>query len=105
SPRRGPALFFAAAAVLAALPPLLLPRLPVCSLWAAALCVTGLAAMGWDGLARGRYAPRSVAKILGGFAAVAALGTGLAFWRYRSAPEAGMMLGLLAASIGILTRL
>ncbi|MBI3856745.1 MAG: hypothetical protein HY293_13740, partial [Planctomycetes bacterium] len=100
APKRGPTLFFAISAAAAAL-----PGLPFCSLWAVALCLAGLAAVGWDGLARGRYPSRNIARILalsGGLAVVAA---GLAFWRLKVVTEAAVPLGLLGLSALVLTKL
>jgi hypothetical protein len=105
APRRGPALFFGIAAALAALPPLLFPRTPLCTLWAVALSLSGLAAQGWDGLARGRYAPRNVARIVAGVGALALGGAGIAFFVHHRSAEAAVILGSLLLSAFILTRL
>jgi hypothetical protein len=103
--RRGPVLFFAISAIAALVPPLFLPRTPICSLWVVALSIAGLAAVGWDGLARGRYAPRSVARIVAVGGALALVAVGLAYWRFRNAVDAAILLGLVAISAAIVTRL
>lgn len=105
SPRRGPALYFALAAVAAALPPLLFPRVPVCSLWVVALSISGLAAMGWDGLTRGRYKPRDVDRILmvaGGLAIIAA---GVVYVTLGLLGTPLILLALLAASGAVIATL
>jgi len=105
SPRRGPVLFFAFSAVAALLPPLLLPRAPVCSFWVVTLSLAGLAAAGWDGLARGRYQPRIVARILGVTGALAVVAAGVVFWKHRRIVEIASLLGLLAVTVAIVTKL
>jgi hypothetical protein len=105
APKRGPALFFAFAAVAALLPALLLPRLAVCSFWVVALCLCGLAALGWDGLSRGRYAPRTVVRILAGAGVLAVVAAALVYWRSRILLETAALLGLLGISAVIVTKL
>jgi len=105
APKRGPTLFFAASAVAAALPPLLLPRLPVCSLWVVALSLCGLAAMGWDGLSRGRYAPRTLLRIFAVVGVLVAIAAGLFTWRSRLVPETAALLVLLGLTALIVTKL
>lgn len=102
SPRRGPALYFAIAAVAAALPPLLLPRTPVCTLWVVALSISGLAAMGWDGLARGRYRPRIVAWILGVAGGLSVVAAGLVHWKLAPGGTPLILLGLFAVGAAII---
>jgi hypothetical protein len=104
SPRRGPALYFAIAAVAAVLPALLLPRLPVCSFWVVTLSLSGLAATGWDGLARGRYQPRTLGRILAVAGGLAVVGAGLVFWRFRIVGDSAILLGLLGASALVLIK-
>lgn len=105
NPRRGPTLFFAIAAVAALLPPMLLPRAPVCSLWVVAFSLSGLASAGWDGLARGRYPQRNLHRILAVLGGAVVVGAGLAAWRLRILQEAAILLGLLAASAFIVAKL
>lgn len=105
SPKRGPALFCAFSGIAAILPGLLMPKLAVCALWAVPLALAILAAMGWDGLVRGRYAPRTVAWIVmvqGGFAVIAAA---LWIWRTGRYGEPSILLGLLGVTAILVTRL
>src|SRR6185503_6475657 len=83
--RRGPVLFFAVAGLAALVPPLFFPRAPICSLWVVALSIAGLAAVGWDGLARGRYPPRTVAILLAVLGALAVVAVGVIYWKTRNA--------------------
>lgn len=103
--RRGPVLFFALSAVAAMVPPLFFLRTPVCSLWVVSLSIAGLSAVGWDGLARGRYAPRNVARILAVMGGLALVAVGALYWRTRNAAEAGVLLGALAIGAAIVIRL
>jgi hypothetical protein len=103
--RRGPTLFFAIAAVVALLPALLLPRLPLCGFWVFALSLSGLAAGGWDGLARGRYPQRRLYIILGVMGGVAVIGAGLVFWRFGIVKESAIGLGFLGATAFVVGRL
>jgi hypothetical protein len=105
APRRGPTLYFAAAAAASLLPALLLPRLPLCSLWVVAFSLCGLAAMGWDGLSRGRYAPRTVVRILAGVAILAAVAAGFVLWSSHAVLETAGPLGLLGITALIVTKL
>jgi hypothetical protein len=105
APKRGPTLFFAFAAVAALLPAFLVPRLAVCSFWVVGLCLCGLAALGWDGLSRGRYAPRTLVRILAGVAVLALLAAGLVWWRSRILVESAALLALLGISGFIVTKL
>jgi hypothetical protein len=105
APKRGPTLYFAIAAVVSLLPPLLLPRLPVCSFWVTALSLCGLTASGWDGLSRGRYAPRTVVRILAAVGALALVAAGLVVWRFRILVESAALLGLLGITAWIVTKL
>jgi hypothetical protein len=105
APKRGPTLFFAAAAVAALLPALLFPRVPVCSLWVAAFALCGLAAMGWDGLSRGRYAPRTIVRIFAGVGILAVVAAGLVLWRASFLAESAALLGLLGITAFIITKL
>jgi hypothetical protein len=103
--RRGPTMFFAFAALAALVPPLLLPRVPVCSLWVFALAMSGLAAAGWDGLARGRYPQQNLNRFLAVLGGAALLGAGLVFWKFRIVQDAAILLGLLAASAFVVAKL
>jgi hypothetical protein len=105
SPKRGPALFFAISSVAAVLPALLLPRVPICSFWVVALSLSGLAAMGWDGLARGRYAAPKLRWILAVVGGLAVAGAGLALWRSRPVVEVASVLALLGATAAIVLKL
>jgi hypothetical protein len=103
--RRGPVLFFGISAIAALVPPLFFPRAPICSLWVVALSIAGLAAVGWDGFARGRYQPRNVARILAVLAAIAAVAVGFVYWRTRDAGIPAIALGALAVTAAIVTRM
>lgn len=103
--RRGPTMFFAIAAVAALLPPLLLPRIPVCSLWVFAFSLSGLASAGWDGLARGRYPQENLNRFLAVLGGAAAVGAGLVVWKFRIIQEAAIVLGLLGASALVVAKL
>jgi len=103
--RRGPVLFYAISGIAALVPPLFFPRAPVCSLWVVALSLSGLAAMGWDGFARGRYAPKNVARILIGVGVVAVVAVGFFYSKTRNAVDASLLLGVLAITAAILLRL
>jgi hypothetical protein len=103
--RRGPTLFFAFAAVAALFPAILLPRLPLCSFWVFALCLSGLAAGGWDGLARGRYPQRKLNVILGVLGGVAVIAAGLVTWRFGILKESAIALGLFGATAFVVGRL
>lgn len=103
--RRGPVLFFAISAIAALVPPLFFPRAPVCSLWVVALSIAGLAAVGWDGLARGRYQPRNVARILAVLAAIALAAVGFLYWRTKELGTPAIAIGALALTAAIVTRM
>ncbi len=105
NPRRGPTLFFAIAGVAALLPAILLPRLPICSLWVVALSLSGLAAGGWDGLARGRYPQRRLYIILAVLGGIAVTAVGVFFWRFGIIKETAIGLGLLGAAAFVVGRL
>ena len=103
--RRGPVLFFAISGIAALVPPLFFPGLPLCTLWVVTLSLSGLAAMGWDGWARGRYQPRAIARILAVLAGLAVVAVGLAYWKFRNAVNTALVLGLFSISAAILLRL
>jgi len=103
--RRGPTLFFAFSGVAALLPVVLLPRLPICSFWVVALCLSGLATGGWDGLARGRYPQRRLYRILAVLGGIAGIAAGLVTWRFGILKETAIALGLLGASAFVVGRL
>ena len=61
--------------------------------------------MGWDGLSRGRYAPRTIVRILAGVGAVAVVAAGLVLWRWRILAETAGLLGLVGITALIITKL
>jgi hypothetical protein len=103
--RRGPVLFFAISAIAAIVPPLAFPRTAVCSLWVVSLSIAGLAAVGWDGLARGRYKLPTVVRMLAVLGGLALLGIGALYWRTRNAADAGALAAALAIGAAIVIRL